>query len=153
MLSRLATSSTSKITLLQAGSYYGPDGIEEYVRFAIFSPYSNSFILHSESGFKSFDGATCVFRLIRVTRNMFTEPAVANAAMDVGYYFNIYYNVAENYIEDIAVGVKVPFLNMFFGTMLNKMTRAPSSARRCKLLALRRGRSSLRRGLPGGNLI
>mmetsp|Transcript_42413 Transcript_42413/g.70527 ORF Transcript_42413/g.70527 Transcript_42413/m.70527 type:complete len:339 (+) Transcript_42413:63-1079(+) len=110
---------SSKMTLLQAGSYYGADGIEEYVRFAFLSPYLVAANLDSLSSLKAFDGTTCIFRYLRVTRQTFTQPAVAGAVIDVATYLNIYYAPAENYITNIQVAYKQPYLETFFGLMTN----------------------------------
>ena len=96
---------SSQMTLLQAGTYKGADGIEEYVRFASpTSPYVlSSPNLNVTQAMKGFDGTTCFFRYVSFARFTMSQPAVDGAVIDVATYFNIDYDPVQNYIPKIQV--------------------------------------------------
>ena len=109
----------SKMTLLQAGSYYGADGIEEYMRFAFASPFLDEDSIDQKYGPKAYDGVTCTFYRAATARLTFKAPAVAGASLDVGSYSNIVYDIAGNYVKYVQIGFQKPYLETFFGTMTN----------------------------------
>ena len=115
----------SQVTLAQAGMYFGPGNIEEYVKFvaAEFSPY-----IEEDSGnvalpeFIQYDSSTdnCIFLMkslstYRVdpefTRSAASFENVAMARMHLAY--------KENYIAKIEIYYPPGFLELIFGNLLN----------------------------------
>jgi hypothetical protein len=120
-------SDDSVMTLSQAGRYIGPEDIEEYVRFADTStPEHTSFyegaaqIAIAAPQFKGVsDDGTCQF-LIILTNQYNTSATVSRASThNTAIMFRIFYELSDNKISSINVFYSQPYLDFFFGNVLN----------------------------------
>jgi len=117
------------MTLAQAGTYTGPDGIAEYVKFALnHSPYVSVVTdLATVISLKSFDAATgtCRFLAMGVTLYVlnpkFTVPGTS--PMQVSSSYTIDYIPATNKINKITVYYDIPFLEHWFSVLDTDATR------------------------------
>jgi len=111
----------SYMQLAQAGQYYGPTDIEEYVRFATpSSPYVESLVgLESQQDFAGIDAdGLCMFRTISKSRYRTSAPAVAVNA-DIMVMNKAYYNVSSAKLDRIFIYYSEAFLDFFFAVLLN----------------------------------
>lgn len=113
----------STLTLAQAGIYRGPEGIEEYVRFAHeSSPYvENHDILYSQTFLKSFDRENdrCKFMAHRVHRYEMDPSTVRESTFLAGTLLQIEYDFVQNYIPSMDVFYTEEFLLFMFGVVFN----------------------------------
>jgi len=117
------------MTLAQAGVYTGPDGIAEYVNFALdHSPYVAVWkSLASISTLKSFDTATGTCRFISMGASFYMlNPQFAvpgTAPFNVGVAYTLDYTPATNKINQMVVYYDIPMLEHFFKALDTKATR------------------------------
>jgi hypothetical protein len=113
----------STMTLAPAGTYYGANGIEEYVKFASpFSPFLEEF---GEISFKADLGGfdeitgTCIFFRARDTYFKMSAPAVPGLEGELANYIQIQYKIDGHYISHVEVFFPLAFLDFYFGSALN----------------------------------
>ena len=111
--------------LAQAGSYYGPEDIAEYVGFATeYSPFIKRGPTPVASGFQ-YSGYNSELGLCE-----FVIPSVINYEMDplttrydadfnLAYMLKIFYDINENYVPRVNVYYTKTFLEFFFNILLN----------------------------------
>ncbi|KAJ8612686.1 hypothetical protein CTAYLR_002126 [Chrysophaeum taylorii] len=113
----------STMTLAQAGTYEGPDDIEEYVRFALdTSPYVASELdLELLTTFKSFDAETGICQFVLVQESDYiTNPEVALATrFSLVSMSKVYYDPRDDSLLRIDLYYPPGFVNYFFGKVLN----------------------------------
>lgn len=112
----------STITLSQAGSYTGPDAIEEYVRFA--TPTSPYVAAQGEEGafavgLKDIDQNICIFYVHQMVDYHMDGDLVGEdpPSIKVPVLFHLYFDAAENYIPVWNVYYKTPYLEYIFGLL------------------------------------
>jgi len=107
-----------------AGTYKGADGIEEYVKFASpFSPYIDSKLPSTEQVVPvAADDATktCIFYRFSVD---YSKSMAATTLGAYSYSFTgmlkLTYSASESYLRAIHLDLPQPFLQWFFGELLN----------------------------------
>ena len=113
----------STMTLGPAGTYYGIDGIKEYVKFASpFSPFLEEFddisTKSEPGGFDPITG-TCIFFGARDTFFKMSAPAVPGLEGVLANYIQIQYKIDGHYISHVEVFFPPAFLDFYFGSALN----------------------------------
>ncbi|KAJ8601595.1 hypothetical protein CTAYLR_008452 [Chrysophaeum taylorii] len=113
----------STMTLAQAGTYEGPEDIEEYVRYATASsPYVLSKLdLELLTTFTSFDAETGICQFVTVQHSDYTmNPKVALATrLSLVSMNKAYYDVRNHYLPRVDVFYPLDFVNYIFGKVLN----------------------------------
>ncbi|KAJ8613010.1 hypothetical protein CTAYLR_004055 [Chrysophaeum taylorii] len=113
----------STLTLAQAGTYQGPEDIEEYMRYAShFSPFFSFAALVKESiTFKSFDVDAGICQFVTVqTSDYITNPNVALATrVNATSLAKIYYDSYDDYFPRVDVYYSRGLVNFLFEETLN----------------------------------
>jgi len=115
--------SNSVMRLAEAGSYYGPAGIQEYILFAVASRFVISRIARTDTSFKMYDEntETCFFRMMAfadVTPNPDTTNNEINAFSFAGMY-NVELDYSREIVSTINLYFTDMFLSLFFHELLN----------------------------------
>uniref|UniRef100_A0A7S3L903 Uncharacterized protein n=1 Tax=Amphora coffeiformis TaxID=265554 RepID=A0A7S3L903_9STRA len=113
----------STMVLAQAGEYFGPEDIEEYVRFASAdSPYFASEESFNATNFPpSVDFATeeCIFTLAGANFYELEPSTTIGGSVAVVFGAKIFYSPVENVITRVNIFYDTPWLEWFFGVALD----------------------------------
>ena len=114
----------SVMELAQTGQYLGPDGIQEYVRFAYgeFSQYfaTGPIDRQTTTSFQGYEDGQCV--MLAIYHSQFSmDPTYtsSNVTFRMEYMFKIYYDFGDNYISRIHVFFSEALLGTIFNDYLN----------------------------------
>ena len=116
---------TSTYTVGPAGTYYGVDGIKEYVKFATpFSPFLDEFqftYYEENIDMTRFDSetGTCAFTQAIQLDFKIAAPAFAGLEGEMALYTLLKYEIDGNYVSHVDVFFPPAFLDFFFGSALN----------------------------------
>lgn len=115
----------SKMTLAEAGTYSGADGIKEYVKF-VFSEFSPYFavgdVANDQVNFQGFDSdaGECQFTVIYNTEYKMEETKTgSNDVFNEIHMVKLFFNIRERYIPTINVFYPEDYLNLLFGTFFD----------------------------------
>jgi len=113
----------SVMTLSEAGSYYGGDGILEYVIFAFDSPYTKATISRIDTSFKSYDDKTneCNFRQVGVAKYTPDWTTTSNQVNEfhTAVMINLKLDYTKEKVSEANVYYSKEFLSHYFGKLLN----------------------------------
>ena len=116
--------SESVMELAQTGQYLGPDGIQEYVRFA-YGEFSQYFATgptdrQTTISYQGYENGQCV--MLAIYHSQFSmDPSYtsSNVTFRMEYMFKIYYDFGDNYISRINVFFSESLLGTIFNDFLN----------------------------------
>lgn len=120
----------SSVTLPQVGVYEGPDGIEEYLRFALgtTSPYfAEQKTLRLETEYIGYDRSIgqCQFRQMVLLETLTDVTNVKEVNMQMTVANRIQFDLALSKVPRVYIRLDEPFLLFFFDVVLNtNQTRA-----------------------------